>query len=357
MSRFRWWLLCAAFALGHLEATPPLSTIEDVLYMADGNRFNGLMTISWQSFEASDGSNIAGEVKRIQITNGILYVQLVPTTDANTTAIYTVQYNSSSKVSYSETWAVTPSVASLRVRDVRLAPGTVTGSAPGAATSVDIADVVGLQNALNIRPTTGAGFTVSRAAVINSTGSIEGATGSPTDCLHVDGTSGTCGTGGGGGGSVTFVDAEVPGGTLDGTNAAFTLSNAPTPPASLTIFRNGLLLRPGGDYTLSGNAVTFLSGAIPQPADALLASYRVSVTVAGVGFVDNETPTGSVDGVNPTFTLSQAPNPAASLVVYRNGIHLKASLDYNASTNSITFLTASIPQTGDVVLCSYRVAQ
>jgi hypothetical protein len=135
------------------------------------------------------------------------------------------------------------------------------------------------------------------------------------------------------------------------------LSNAPTPPASLTIFRNGLLLRPGGDYTLSGNAVTFLSGAIPQPADALLASYRVSVTVAGVGFVDNETPTGSVDGVNPTFTLSQAPNPAASLVVYRNGIHLKASLDYNASTNSITFLTASIPQTGDVVLCSYRVAQ
>ncbi len=158
------------------------------------------MTISWQSFEASDASNIGADMKRLQITNGILYVQLVPTTDANTPAVYTVEYNSNGKASYTETWAVPPSVVPLRVQGC--APGAGhdnrLGASAGRRLSVQIADVVGLQNALNIRPYSGTGFTVSRAAVINSTGSIDGATGNPTDCLHVDGTSGACGTGGSG---------------------------------------------------------------------------------------------------------------------------------------------------------------
>ncbi|MBZ5607421.1 MAG: hypothetical protein LAP38_04120 [Acidobacteriia bacterium] len=359
MFRFRWWLLCAALALGpSLEATPPLSTIADVLFTADGNRFNGLMTISCQSFQASDASNVAAEVKRVQITNGILYVQLIPTTDARTPAIYTVQYNGNSNVVYGETWAVPPSLIALRVADVRLAPGSVTGSAPPSSSiSVQISDVTGLQNALNVRPVAGTGFTVSRAAVINSNGSIDGATGNLSDCLHVDGTSGACGTGGSGTSPVTFVDGEVPSGTLDGSNAAFTLSSAPNPPASLEIFRNGLLLRPGGDYSLSSNALTFLAGAAPQPGDALLASYRVSVVLSGIGFVDGETPSGVMNGVNTSFTLSQIPNPAASLAVFRNGIRLKPGLDYTSSNNTITFVTASMPQSGDVVLCAYRVAQ
>ncbi|HYL39041.1 MAG TPA: hypothetical protein VEV17_24200 [Bryobacteraceae bacterium] len=358
MFRFRWWLLCAAMALGpSLKAIPPLTTIEDALFTADGNRFNGLMTISWQSFQASDGSNIAAEVSRIQITNGILYVQLVPTTNANTPAIYTVQYNSNSNITYSEAWAVPPSTVPLRVADVRLAPGTVTGSVPPAAsTSVQITDVVGLQSALTIRPTEGAGFSIARAAVINATGSIDGATGNLSDCLHVDGTSGACGsasattTG-------TFVDAEAPGGTLDGVNATFTLMKAPNPALSLQIFRNGLLLRPGGDFTLSANSLTFLAGAIPAPGDALFASYRVGVALSGIGFVDMESPAGSIDGVNASFTLSQVPNPSGSLALYRNGIRLESALDYSTLNNAITFAARSIPQAGDVLLCSYRIAQ
>lgn len=375
MYGFRRWLLCATLGFGlRLGATPPLTTIQDVLFNSDGSRFNGVLTISWQSFEASDTSNIAASVEQLQITNGILYVQLVPTTDADTPAIYTVQYNSNGSTVYTEAWAVPPSSSSLRVRDVRVAPGTVTGSAPtpssppappspsttppGQSTSLQITDITGLQSALNIRPTEGTSFAVSRAAVIDSTGALDGATGNLSDCVHVDGTTGPCGTvSGGSTGSGTFVDAEFPVGTMDGTNAAFTLANAPAPPASLELFRNGLLLSQGNDYTLSGNAVTFLTASVPQPGDTLLASYRLSVTITGVGFVDMETPSGTIDGNNASFTLSQVPNPSGSLEVFRNGLRLTSGLDYTASNNTLTFASSYVPQIGDVLVCSYRVAQ
>ena len=45
MFRFRRWLLFAAMALGsQLAAQPPLTTVQDILYTADGNRFNGVAT-------------------------------------------------------------------------------------------------------------------------------------------------------------------------------------------------------------------------------------------------------------------------------------------------------------------------
>src|SRR5271169_7153393 len=97
MFRFRPWLLCAVCAMAlslQLGATPPLTTISDTLFNADGTFFNGVVVISWPSFEASDTSNVAAETDNIQINNGVLYVQLVPTTNANTAAIYSVQYTS-----------------------------------------------------------------------------------------------------------------------------------------------------------------------------------------------------------------------------------------------------------------------
>ncbi|HEY3940612.1 MAG TPA: hypothetical protein VGL97_24500 [Bryobacteraceae bacterium] len=72
-----------------------------------------------------------------------------------------------------------------------------------------------------------------------------------------------------------FADAEVPSGTINGTNLAFTLGAAPSPAASLKLYKNGVLLTQNGDYTLSGSAITF-SGAssTPQVGDILSASYR-----------------------------------------------------------------------------------
>jgi hypothetical protein len=356
MFRFRlWWLLVVAFGLAcalPLSATPPLATISDTLYNADGTLFNGVVVISWPAFEASDTSNIAAGTENVTITAGNLYVQLVPTTNADTAAIYTAQYTSFGATEFTQAWAVPPpSTLPFRVRDVALPAGTVSGSAPQSQTLISIADVTGLLSALNVRPVQGTTFGISRSAVIDATGAIDAAAGNLSDCLHVDGTSGPCSSV-----SITFIDGETPQGTINGSNASFVLANVPNPSTSLALFRNGLLESPGVDYTLSANSITFLTASIPQTSDILLASYRLSVSIPGVGFVDQQTPTGAVNGVNTTFTLSQTPSPSTSLYAYRNGLLLSLGINYTLSGNVITFLSGSIPQTNDVLLCSYRTA-
>jgi len=360
MFSFKRWLLCAALAFSSpLLATPPLTTIQDVLYNANGTRFSGVVIISWLSFQASDGSNVAAGSDRLSISNGVLYVQLVPTTNANTSAIYTVQYNATyGSTQYSEAWTVPPSSTPLYVQDVRVPQGVVTGGGvSGAVTTIPIASINGLQTALNARVSAGPGFVTSRAAIINASGSLDGATGNLTDCVHVDGTSGQCGGGGGSSASTVFADGEIPSGVVNGSNASFTLANTPNPSASLTVFRNGLLQMRGLDYTLSGNTLTFGASYLPQPGDVVQASYRVSVSLSGVGFVDQETPAGAINGVNTSFTLSQTPNPVSSLAVYLNGLRLAPGVDYNAGAATITFGTGLQPQPGDVLQCSYRIAQ
>src|SRR5579864_6593139 len=93
-------LLLAASAL----AAPPLTTIQDVLYKADGTRFNGIVTISWSSFEASDRSAIATQMTTVKVVDGNLRIQLVPNTDSNPLVYYSVVYNSDGRVQFSELW-------------------------------------------------------------------------------------------------------------------------------------------------------------------------------------------------------------------------------------------------------------
>ena len=73
-----------------------------------------------------------------------------------------------------------------------------------------------------------------------------------------------------------------------------------------------------------------------------------------MGYADAEVPAGAVDGSNAAFTLAAAPNPAASLQVYRNGLLQKESVDYTLSGNTITMQTVSIPVGGDTLLVWYR---
>jgi hypothetical protein len=144
MLSFKWWLLFACLAFSaKLHATPPLTTISDTLYNADGTLFNGVLTITWPAFEASDTSNVAAGNIQLQVNNGVLYVQLVPTSNANTGAVYTVTFASLGVVEFTETWAVPPSDIALRVRDVLVPNGTVSGSGPVVTTIINIADVTG----------------------------------------------------------------------------------------------------------------------------------------------------------------------------------------------------------------------
>src|SRR5258708_25508784 len=103
-------LLCAA---------PALTTIQDVLYKADGSKFNGILQITWTSFRAADTSNIPTQSLTTQVTNGYLHVLLVPTTNAAPPAVYTVVYNSDGRIQFTEIWVVPPSTSPLRAAAVR----------------------------------------------------------------------------------------------------------------------------------------------------------------------------------------------------------------------------------------------
>ena len=338
------WLVPAALA------QPSRTTIQDVLYKADGTRMNGLAVISWNSFQAADGTNITQSSVTVAIMNGNFQVQLAPTTNAAQAVSYSVQYNTDGKAQFEETWAVPPSATPLRIQDVRSTAGRL--QPPPATQQIHESDVIGLTADLLSRPVKGPGFGFGRSARINSAGAIEAVIGSASDCVRTDGTPVACGASTVG---PSFVDEESPAGVVDGVNTTFTLANAPNPASSLMLYRNGLLQKTGMDYSLSGATIQLVAGSGLQPADTLLASYRVAgVSVAPVVFVDGETPGGAMDGINASFTLAGTPNPAVSLALFRNGLLQKAGADYSLSGATIQFLPASIPQTGDSVVANYR---
>lgn len=70
-------------------------------------------------------------------------------------------------------------------------------------------------------------------------------------------------------------------------------------------------------------------------------------------FIDNETPSGLVNGTNDTYTLAHTPI-SGSLHLYRNGMRMKPSIDYTVSGSTITFLDVSVPQELDQLLVDYR---
>jgi len=262
-----------------LIAGPILTTIQDVIYNADGTPYNGFAVIKWTPFVAGDTSQIATQSVTVNIVGGNLFVQLVPTTNATPAGYYTVTFTSAGNDQFTETWAIPPSIVPLRVQAVLMSP--VSGGAPPAPVTTGGAPlaesgVIGLLADLAARPVEGPGFAPGHAAMIDSTGALAAVSGSVSDCVHVDGTSGPCGTGGSGAAGPDFTDAEVPAGALNGANASFTVAAVPTPASSLNLYRNGVLQKAGLDYNLSGNTIQFLTGATPQSGDTLLAFYRVT---------------------------------------------------------------------------------
>ena len=75
-------------------------------------------------------------------------------------------------------------------------------------------------------------------------------------------------------GIANFVDAETPAGPINGVNTIFTLANTPLS-NSMHLFLNGVRQRPTTDYSVTGNTITYTSGAKPQTGDNHLADYRI----------------------------------------------------------------------------------
>jgi len=271
-----------------------LTTIQDTLFKADGTFFNGSLTIQWSTFDINGVGTVVQQSKTVAVVNGNLQVELVPNATAPPPAnVYTVRYQSDGREQFAETWTVPTSATPLRIAEVRVAsqPITSTGGAVGNASSgggstpIPESSVVGLQADLAQRPAKGVGFGTNAVAVVDDNGQIETAVGDPGNCVFIDGTTGPCG-------QPAWSDAEVPAGTIDGTNNTFTLGNTPLG-SSLMLFRNGLYLTANSDYMLDGSTLQFVPGAIPQPGDTLAASYRID-TSAGADITSLIAPGGLI---------------------------------------------------------------
>lgn len=130
--------------------------------------------------------------------------------------------------------------------------------------------------------------------------------------------------------------------------------------------------------TISADAALYIDGTAGRvddlgvPGDLVIGAYSmtadssnvatvfiiypsVSNDIGGVQYADDETPSGTINGSNPTFTLANSPSPAGSLILAKNGIiQNSGGNDFTLSGSTITFETLAIPQTGDVLKAWYR---
>lgn len=68
---------------------------------------------------------------------------------------------------------------------------------------------------------------------------------------------------------------EIPGGTVDGNNRAFTLSKMPLSAMSVMLFVGGLLQTQGVNYSIAGQNIYFDGGSTPTVGSNLVAWYIV----------------------------------------------------------------------------------
>ena len=64
-----------------------------------------------------------------------------------------------------------------------------------------------------------------------------------------------------------------------------------------------------------------------------------------------ETPSGTVNGSNTSFTLSFTPATAATLTCHLDGLLITLTTDYTRSGATLTMVTA--PATGQILVCQY----
>ncbi len=91
--------------------------------------------------------------------------------------------------------------------------------------------------------------------------------------------------------------------------------------------------------------------AMNESRSYLVSGRRDSSGSSSGTFKDDETPAGTINGVNTVFTIANTPL-TGSLKVYRGGARQRVTEDYTLIVKTITFTFA--PQVGEVLLCDYR---
>lgn len=154
-------------------------------------------------------------------------------------------------------------------------------------------------------------------------------------------------------GSNSFTGGEVPSGTVDGSNATFTLTSTPVS-GTLQLYRDGQLMKGGGaDYTLTTNSIVFTTA--PVTGSVLLAFYYYSnAATANADTVDgyhaNATPTASqIPVLNGIAMLPGTAIPLAQ------GMLLNGKIVPSVASNNLTVAIKGIdgndPSASNPVYC------
>jgi uncharacterized protein YoxC len=365
-------IFCSTVFVNCASAQTTLTQIQDTVRNPDGTLFSGTVIITFNGF-AIPGT-IAPQSTSAQIYTGALSVLLVPTTTASPGAYYQALYNSSNAlVTWTETWSVPPSSTPVTLNQIRTSTtegsggsGGGTGGSGGGGLSlpIQISDVRDLASDLAAINSSLAGLTTTENAltgtVSSNTSSIATlstglddlkatvSTISTSVAAMNDSLTGLTGTVNGIGATVGALSSSV-------TDLTSTVAGISSTAGALSSTVSGLtstVAGIGNTVTTQGNTITTLSNTVTSlnaQVDSLTAGSSSAV------FADGETPSGTMDGSNGTFTLAAAPAPAVSLQLYRNGLEQASGTDFSLSGSTITFLNGNFPKSTDIVQAFYRV--
>jgi len=166
-------------------------------------------------------------------------------------------------------------------------------------------------------------------------------------------------------------------GAIDDTQTNLNLNagdgaNFPDPPFNVVIWNKGVYEDPsddpnveivrvtnkgsGDDWTITRaqedtNAHSHPDGSRVDLVPTAKTFTDIESAVPG-NYADNETPSGTIDGSNKTFTLANSPSPADSLMLFVNGVFQTSGEDYSLSGDTITFTVA--PPSGSIIRAFYR---
>jgi hypothetical protein len=158
-------------------------------------------------------------------------------------------------------------------------------------------------------------------------------------------------------GTTSLVQGETPGGSINGSNTAFTTAST-FASGSLRVYLNGQRLTAGSGNDYVEVTQGFTMQYAPATGDVLVVDYNVTNThfIQGSNsIVVQETPSGTVNGTTTLFTVQLGKYVANTLEVYINGVQQTRTTDYTeTSPGSGTFTMTTAPLTGQALRVGYQ---
>jgi hypothetical protein len=91
----------------HAQTVPATTTVQDVIYHADGSPAAGTLIIAWTAFTTADGHAIAAGSRSIVVgSNGVVSIALVPTEGSDPPSYYKITIKLDTGETDEEIWTI-----------------------------------------------------------------------------------------------------------------------------------------------------------------------------------------------------------------------------------------------------------